>query len=401
MMRPIVLNVPTELPVGPVLTAAGEGPVGLLWTDATPVDYVTRAGFGEAGAEIGFRIERAVGFGPFALLDQPLANTTTYVDVSAQPGTTYQYRVTAYNASGDAVSNTVTVGPRDVTAPVVSGTVSPAPNAAGWSNGATTVTLTATDPGPEPISGVAFITYSINGGAGVTVPGSTVTLPSTTFPEGTSTITFFASDSAATPNVSASQTLTVQLDSTLPTLTFGAKSPLANAAGWNNTTVSIPYTTADNLSGVATSTPASLLSFTAQGANQTQVVTVTDVAGNSAVFTSPAVSIDSIAPTVTATAAPASANRGGGTTTVRVTGNVADLIPGSGLVTPGTWRLTDSKSTAVVTGNYTPNAAGAYTIQRNISRNNNGNTVRVYTFTVTAADNAGNTSTATTTFTVR
>jgi hypothetical protein len=115
--------------------------------------------------------------------------------------------------------------------------------------------------------------------------------------------------------------------------------------------------------------------------------------------TSPTVSIDLIAPTVTATAAPASANRGGGTTTVRVTGNVADLL--SGLVTPGTYTLTDSKSATVVNGTYTPNAAGAYTIQRNISRSNSGNTVRVYTFTVTARDNAGNISTATTTFTVR
>ena len=318
----------------------------------------------------------------------------------------YQYRVTAFNASGAATSNIVTVGPLDVTAPTVSATVSPAPNAAGWSNGATTVTLTAVDPidplAPWLTSGVASITYSLDGGVtNTTVAGSTVVLPSTTFPEGMTTITFFATDQAATPNVSAPQTEIINLDNTLPTLAWGPKTPAANTAGWNNTPVSISYTTADSLSGVASSTPASPVTFAAQGANQTQVVTVTDVAGNTLSSTSPTVSIDLIAPTVTALATPASANRGGGTTTVRVTGNVADLLPGSGLVTPGTWRLTDSKSTAVVTGNYTPNAAGAYTIQRNISRNNNGNTVRVYTFTVTAADNAGNTSTATTTFTVR
>jgi hypothetical protein len=328
-----------------------------------------------------------------------LANTTTYVDSAAQPGGTYQYRVTAYNAAGEALSNIVTVGPLDVTAPIVSGTVSPAPNAAGWSNQATTVTLAATDAGPDPISGVASITYSINGGTPVTVAGDTVTLPSSTFVEGTSTITFFATDRAASPNVSAPQTLTVMMDGTLPTLTWGARSPAANAAGWNNAPVSLPYVTADNLSGVASSAPASPLGFTTEGANQTRAVTVSDVAGNSAVFTSPTVSIDLTPPAVTAVAVPAFSTRGGGTRTVRVSGTITDAL--SGAVRTGTWRLTDSKSANVVTGSFTINATtGAYTFQRNISRSNTGNTPRVYTFTVTGTDNAGNVRTATATFTV-
>ncbi len=326
-----------------------------------------------------------------------LANTNTFVDTLAAPDTFYRYRVTAYNASGEAVSNIVEVGPKDVTAPTVSAVVSPAPNAAGWNNQAVTVTLTAVDQGDLPISGVASITYSINGGTGVTVPGSTVTLPSTTFPQGTSNITFSAADQAG--NVSATQTLTVNVDSTLPTLTFGAKTPAANAAGWNNTPVSISYTAADLVSSVASSVPVSPLSFTAQGANQTQAVTVTDVAGNSAVFTSPTVSIDLVAPAVTATAVPAIALRGGGTRTVRVSGTITDAL--SRATSTGTWRLTDSKSATVVTGTFTINATtGAYTFQRNISRSNTGLTPRVYTFTVTGTDNAGNVRTATTTFTV-
>jgi hypothetical protein len=295
------------------------------------------------------------------------------------------------------VSNIVEVGPKDVTAPTVSAVVSPAPNAAGWNNQAVTVTLNAIDQGPLPVSGVASITYSINGGASVTVPGSTVTLASTAFPQGTSTITFSAADQAG--NLSATLTQTVNVDSSLPTLTFGAKSPLANAAGWNNTPVSISYTTADLVSGVASSVPASPLSFTAQGANQTQTVTVTDVAGNSAVFTSPTVSIDLVAPAVTATAAPALAIRGGGTRTVRVSGTITDAL--SRAAGTGSWRLTDSKSATVVTGTFTVNATtGAYTFQRNISRSNTGLIPRVYTFTITGTDNGGNVSTATTTFTV-
>ena len=81
-------------------------------------------------------------------------------------------------------------------------------------------------------------------------------------------------------------------DTTPPTLTFGDQTPAANAAGWNNTPVDIPFTIADDLSGVESSDPESPLHFESEGANQSQQVTVTDKAGNSATFTSPAVHID-------------------------------------------------------------------------------------------------------------
>jgi hypothetical protein len=77
-------------------------------------------------------------------------------------------------------------------------------------------------------------------------------------------------------------------DTTPPTLTFGARTPAPNSAGWNNTAVDLSFTTADDLSGVLSSNPASPLHFVAEGANHTQQVTVTDKAGNSATFTSPA-----------------------------------------------------------------------------------------------------------------
>lgn len=87
-------------------------------------------------------------------------------------------------------------------------------------------------------------------------------------------------------------------DHTAPTLTWGNQTPAANASGWNNTAVGLPFTTADDLSGVASPDPAhSSLYFNAEGANQTQEVTVTDKAGNSATFTSPPVNIDRTAPT--------------------------------------------------------------------------------------------------------
>jgi len=53
-------------------------------------------------------------------------------------------------------------------------------------------------------------------------------------------------------------------DTTPPTLTFGAQSPAPNSAGWNNTPVDLSFTTADDLSGVQSSNPASPLHFTAE-----------------------------------------------------------------------------------------------------------------------------------------
>src|SRR5205814_9756668 len=47
----------------------------------------------------------------------------------------------------------------------------------------------------------------------------------------------------------------VKIDKTAPTLTFAAPNPGPNGAGWNKTDVSYTYSTADNLSGVASSMP--------------------------------------------------------------------------------------------------------------------------------------------------
>lgn len=81
-----------------------------------------------------------------------------------------------------------------------------------------------------------------------------------------------------------------------PTITWNNKVPAPNAAGWNNTPVDFHFTPAAHPAGVTFSMPGSPLQFTAEGANQTQQVTVSDQAGNSATITSPAVNIDWTAP---------------------------------------------------------------------------------------------------------
>ena len=98
---------------------------------------------------------------------------------------------------------------------------------------------------------------------------------------------------------SASKSVTIKRDATPPTLSFGALSPAPDANGWNGTAVSIPFTTQDALSGVYQTSTGSPLAFNDDGTGLSQQVTVTDVAGNVATFTSPLVNIDRAAPTIT------------------------------------------------------------------------------------------------------
>ena len=181
-----------------------------------------------------------------------------------------------------------------ITPPTTTAVPSPKPNASGWNNTNVTVALNATD--NLGGSGVKEIQFSLSGAhpeAGL-VSGSVASVPITA--EGTTTLTYFARDNAG--NAEAPKTLPVRIDKTAPTVTFASPTPPPNAAGWNNGRVSIAFTTADSLSGVATTTSAGPLLLTTEGRGVTQTVTVTDVAGNSATFTAPAVNIDKSPPTV-------------------------------------------------------------------------------------------------------
>jgi hypothetical protein len=93
-----------------------------------------------------------------------------------------------------------------------------------------------------------------------------------------------------------------------PLIVFGAPTPEANSAGWNNGEVVVPFTTAaDRVAAVASDdlgADSRSLVLRTEGANLHGVVTATDVAGNVEQFDSPAVSIDSTPPTITVEASP-------------------------------------------------------------------------------------------------
>ncbi|HYI32661.1 MAG TPA: PxKF domain-containing protein, partial [Glaciibacter sp.] len=233
----------------------------------------------------------------------------------------------------------------DNIAPTISHTLSPKPNADDWNKANVTVTFTAKD--DDKGSGVASVT------APVTVSTETAG----------QVVNGTAKDTAG--NI-GTDSVTVKLDKTAPaisgTITAGTKTP----SGWYNGPVTVSFTCSDALSGVATCPDPVILS--ANGAN-TATGTVTDKAGNTATAQVGSINIDQEKPTLT-------------TADVSVQGGVFPV----GSVPAATCTATDSFSgvascTVTVTGG---NAKG----------------VGTFTYTATAVDRAGNTTTISGTYRV-
>ncbi len=167
MMRAMKFNVGRALPAAPVLTGGqGTSAVNLTWTDGTPWAPQTQtpaSTLGNPANEIGFRIERAAGNGAFSGIGTALANATTFADSTVPVSGTYRYRVTAYNAAGDSVSNILTV---DTTAvgPAITA-ISPA---SGPISGGTSVVITGTN-----LTGATAVTFGATPATGFTVNSAT------------------------------------------------------------------------------------------------------------------------------------------------------------------------------------------------------------------------------------
>ena len=179
----------------------------------------------------------------------------------------------------------------NTTPPTTTVSLSGPSGANGWYLAPVQVTLSATD--PDGASEIAGTHYTVDGGSQQTYSSAFAVSG-----DGTHTVTYWSVDGAG--NAETAHALTVKIDGTPPTLAFGSATPSANGNGWNSSPVTLPYTASDATSGVATATPDSPLTFAAEGSGQTQTVTVTDNAGNTAAFTSQAVSIDLTAPVTTA-----------------------------------------------------------------------------------------------------
>ncbi|MEW1810192.1 hypothetical protein AB0284_05750 [Pseudarthrobacter phenanthrenivorans] len=143
------------------------------------------------------------------------AGTVTTLTCTEQnvPGGIWYYTVTPNIALWTGAESPRSTGvSSDSTAPAasVSG-LTPAPNAAGWNNTSpVTVTITADD--GTGGSGVASISYMVDGGAQQTVNGASATVAVTG--DGTHAVSYFATDKAGNAGTALAQT--VWIDTTVP-----------------------------------------------------------------------------------------------------------------------------------------------------------------------------------------
>jgi hypothetical protein len=139
----------------------------------------------------------------------------------------------------------------DRTLPNADGRFWPRANAAGWVNSDVTVTMGG---GEAPNgTGVAYLEYQLSGATTTSVTrvdGDFATF--TVANEGITTVSFWAVDKAN--NVSVKRSLTIRIDKTAPAVDTSATPP-PNAAGWNNTDVTVLFSATDGGSGLTTATP--------------------------------------------------------------------------------------------------------------------------------------------------
>lgn len=193
----------------------------------------------------------------------------------------------------------------DNTAPTATATLTPLPNGAGWNKTNVSLTWTAADAGG---SGVASL-----------VPSS-----DTVSTDGVVTRTTTVTDNVG--NSATSAPVTIRLDKTAPTI-VGARTPAANANGWNNTDVTVSFTGSDATSGIkSTSGPTTL---TTSAANQSVTGTAVDNADNSSSATVNGVNIDKVAPTLSG--APTTSANGAGwyRSDVTVAWSASDALSGT------------------------------------------------------------------------
>jgi Glucodextranase, domain B len=314
--------------------------------------------------------------------------------------------------------------------PTITGTVTPAPNAAGWNNSNPTiifncadktsgiasctppVTITTETAGQNvvgtaldkagnaatasvlvkldktapsltlnsivngsyvsasPISISGTVADALSGLAGVNCNGASAVINGNNF-NCTVTLTPGANsiNAVATDIAGNSSTATLSLiyDNTPPKIT-AAVTPAPNSAGWNHSNAIVTFTCSDDLSGVASCTPP--VSVTTETAGQVVVGTATDKAGNTAT-TSATVRLDKTPPNIIFTSPSDGAKVF--TSPISISGTVTDAL--SGL--------------AGVNCNRTPAVVNGTNFNCGVTLTSGTNSVAV-----TATDAAGNTSTS-------
>jgi hypothetical protein len=185
--------------------------------------------------------------------------------VKWDPTSNYGNKLTG--SSAFVINLTVAAMSAPVVTPIVTGTQ----GSDGWYTGDVTVTWSVSDP-----ASVTSMT-----GCGVT------TLDADT---GGTTLTCSATSSGGT----TTRSITVQRDATIPTLD-SSRTP-ANASGWNSADVTVSFSCSDVTSGIRSCSDSTTLS--AEGENQAVSGSAEDHAGNTATTTVSGINIDKTPPTI-------------------------------------------------------------------------------------------------------
>jgi len=263
---------------------------------------------------------------------------------------------TCADEAGNEASDTLTGVSIDKTKPVVSGSRSPAANAAGWNNENVLVSFACAETGSVR-SGIATDTVA---GQTLTSEGAEQSVASS------GNCIDKAGNAAAQASVGH-----ISIDKSAPQITLLSRLPAANGSGWNKTDVTVTWSCVDQagLSGAVAAT--SVDTRSGEGAAQTAHGSCSDRAGNSSSDSLGGISIDKTAPSI-AIVTPAD-----GGSYVWTTPAAASYSCSDGLSGP------DGCSGSVANGtNFVSLPAGSKT------------------FTVTASDKAGNTASMTSGYTV-
>ncbi|WP_285245575.1 Ig-like domain-containing protein [Pseudarthrobacter sp. fls2-241-R2A-127] len=373
----------------PAVSATGAA-LTVTWAGGTTVNGRAATGYTVA------RYSAATG-GTATPATGGCAGTVTTLACTEQsvPGGVWYYTVTPAIALWTGAESPRSNGTSsDSTAPVatVSG-ISPTPNAAGWNNTSpVTVTITADD--GTGGSGVATISYVLDGGAQQSVNGALASVPVSG--DGTHTLTYFATVKVG--NAGSAQSQAVRIDTQAPaapgltvpayvnagnvssvpvTGTAEAGSKVTLVASDPGSAHSVPVTV--TASGTGTWSAALDLTSLNQG-TVSYSATAADAAGNTSAARTAASTKDTVAPAAAQSlSVPAYVNSAG-----------VAAVPVSGTAESGasvTVSATSPGTATPVTGTATPSASG-WSLNLNLTSLKDG----TVTYTVTATDAAGNTS---------
>ncbi|HLB88315.1 MAG TPA: hypothetical protein VJK29_11745 [Terriglobales bacterium] len=309
------------------------------------------------------------------------------VPVTAGTGSSAQVVLKATSQTSELVMDSAEADVR-VTAVILS----PQPNAAGWNDSNVIATVNSTD-NESGGAGVKQITYSTTGAQ--TIASTIVAGASTSFTvstEGITTITFFGADNGG--NVEAPKTIVIRLDKTPPTIT-SSRTPSPNINGWNNANVTVSFQCSDSLSGLAVVSPPAPTILSSEGANESVSGTCQDLAGNSASATLGGINIDKTPPTVACSASPNILwPPDNNSVPVSVSVTVSDSLSGSAGFDLVSVTSNEPDSGQVDIQGFAPGTTSTTGLLR--AQRLGSGTGRIYAFTYSGADRAGNAASCTT-----